>query len=83
VKSGVVLAWLEELASTEMALQTQRHRLTLLSRFFSWAIESEPTDTNPCRTVLRGRRPSAKRESDIPWLEDDTKVPLLIEGLGG
>jgi len=82
VNLRVVLAWLDELAQTDMASQTQRHRLFLLSRFFSWAIESEMTDTNPCRMVPQGRRPPAKREKDVPWLEDDTMVPKIMAKLG-
>jgi integrase len=78
----VVLEWLAELAATEMASQTQRHRFTLLSRFFGWAIESEIADTNPCLMVPRGRRPSAKREKDIPWLDDDALIPAIMRELG-
>ena len=32
----VVLEWLDELAKTDMASQTQRHRFTLLSRLRGW-----------------------------------------------
>jgi len=76
------LKWLEELGATTMAPQTQRHRFTLLSRFFGWAIESELTDTNPCLMVPRGRRPSARRQKDIAWLDDDGMIPAIMEGLG-
>jgi integrase len=78
----VVLQWIDELAGTDMASQTQRHRLTLLSRFFGWAIESELTDSNPCLMVPRGRRPSAKRETETAWLEDDSQIPAIMKGLG-
>jgi integrase len=78
----VVLEYLAELAKTDMATQTQRHRLTLLSRFFAWAIESEITDTNPCLMVPRGRRPSAKREKETLFLDDDSKIPDIMAGLG-
>jgi integrase len=78
----IVMRWIDKLAKTDMASQTQRHRLTLLSRFFSWAIERGLARVNPCMMIPRGKRPSAKREKDIPWLEDDAKVPAIMSGLG-
>ncbi|MFL5305533.1 MAG: hypothetical protein ACJ8F1_09975, partial [Polyangia bacterium] len=80
----VVLTWLKELADhpSKMAPQTQRHRFTLLSRFFGWAIENELTETNPCLMVPRGRRPSAKRVKETAHLDDDTLIPAIMKGLG-
>jgi integrase len=78
----VVMRWIDQLAKTNMASQTQRHRLTLLSRFFSWAIERGLASVNPCRMIPKGKRPSAKRQKEIPWLEDDAKIPAIMSGLG-
>ena|SRR5437762_9373229 len=76
-----VIQWLDELAKTKMAPQTQRHRYTLLSRFFSWAIESELADTNPCLMVPKGRRPAARRVTEPKVLDDDSLVPKLMTEL--
>jgi integrase len=78
----VVMRWIDQLAKTDMASQTQRHRLTLLSRFFSWAIERGLAKVNPCRSIPKGKRPSAKREKEIPWLDDDALIPTIMKGLG-
>jgi integrase len=81
VKAKDVIQWLDELAKTTMAPQTQRHRYTLLSRFFSWCIESELADANPCLMVPKGRRPAARRVKEPMVLEDDAMVPKLMAAM--
>ncbi len=83
VGTKAVIQWLDELATTTMAPQTQRHRYTLMSRFFSWAIESELADVNPCLSVPKGRRPSARRVKEPTVLEDDSLVPKLMAEMPG
>ena len=59
----VVMDWIDALKKTELAPQTQRHALNLLSRFFSWCIERGLADVNPVKMVPQGRRPvPTKRE---------------------
>ena len=50
---------------------------------FSWAIESELADVNPCFSVPKGRRPSAKRLKEPKVLEDDSLVPALMAEMPG
>jgi integrase len=77
-----VMEWIRHLAKSELSGQSQRHLVNLLSRFFSWAIESGLAVTNPVRMVPMGRRPVAVLDVDRPWLEDDAKVPELVKALG-
>lgn len=77
----VILAWLDELAKGSLAGGSQLHRLNLLSRFFSWAVnDRELLAANPCRSIRVGRRPQANPEKRL-WLEDDTMVPKIMEKL--
>jgi integrase len=81
VRPGVVMRWLDALAKTKMSGQTKLHRFNLLSRFFSWAVDRELVDANSCRSVPRGKRPVATREHDVPWLEDDDLIPVIMAKL--
>jgi integrase len=78
----VVIAWMRKIKASDMAPQTQRHRLGLLSRFFSWAIVRGIADTNPVRMIPQRERPAAKRLAEAPCLEDDSMVPKLMAELG-
>jgi hypothetical protein len=78
----VVMSWLDELAASDLSPQTQRHALGTLSRFFSWAIERGQAALNPVKMVPPSRRPTLAIDRDQPWLEDESKVPELVEALG-
>jgi hypothetical protein len=79
----VVMNWIDRLAASDLSPQSQRHVLSLLSRFFSWCIERGLATSNPVRMVPVGKRPVAKLDRDRPWLEDESKVPELMAALGG
>ena len=81
VTLALVMRWLDELREVSLAGQTKRHLLNLLSRFFSWAIERGLATVNPVTMIPEGRRPKPQRPRDVPWLEDDSLVPALIEKL--
>jgi len=78
----VIMSWLDELAESDLSAQTQRHALGTLSRFFSWAIERGHAAMNPVKMVPRSKRPAVAVQRDQPWLEDESKVPELVEALG-
>jgi integrase len=78
----VVMAWLRELAETDLSPQTQRHLLNTLSRFFSWCIGEQLADSNPVKMIPREKRPVGTVDADRPWLEDESKVPELMTALG-
>lgn len=78
-----VMSWIEELATTKLSVQTQRHALNLLSRFFSWCTLRGLATVNPVKMIPQGAKPTPSRISDGPWLEDDTKVTQLMRALGG
>jgi integrase-like protein len=78
----VVMAWIDELAASDLSPQTQRHALGTLSRFFSWAIERGEAVMNPVKMVPPSKRPVLAIDRDQPWLEDEAKVPVLVEALG-
>jgi integrase len=78
----VVMAWLDELAASDLSPQTQRHALGTLSRFFSWAIERGEAVMNPVKMVPPSKRPVLAINRDQPWLEDEAKVPEFVEALG-
>ncbi|HZL18146.1 MAG TPA: tyrosine-type recombinase/integrase [Polyangia bacterium] len=78
----VVMAWIDELADSDLSPQTQRHALGTLSRFFSWAIERGEAVMNPVKMVPPSKRPVLAINRDQPWLEDEAKVPELVEALG-
>jgi integrase len=82
VTLAVVMRWLDELRTTKLSGQTKRHLLNLLSRFFSWAIERGLATVNPVKMIPQGKRPRPQRPRDVPWLEDDSKVPALMQELG-
>ncbi len=82
VTLAVVMRWLDELRKTNLAGQSRRHLLNLLSRFFSWAIERGLATVNPVRMIPQNKRPKPQRPRDVPWLEDDTKVTELMNELG-
>lgn len=82
VTLAVVMRWLDELRKTKLSGQTKRHLLNLLSRFFSWAIERGLATVNPVKMIPQGKRPRPQRPRDVPWLEDDSKVPALMQELG-
>jgi integrase len=80
----VLMGWIDELAASDLSAQTQRHALSTLSRFFSWAIERGHASINPVKMVPSSKRPvRASKTADIPWLEDEDKVPELVKALGG
>ena len=76
------MRWLDELRKTALSGQSRRHLLNLLSRFFSWAIERGLATVNPVKMIPQGKRPKPQRARDVPWLEDDSKVPALMHNLG-
>ena len=78
----VVMGWVDELARTALAPQTQRHLLGLLSRFFSWCIERGLATFNPVKMIPVGRRPIAQKVEGAPWLDDPEKVDDLVKALG-
>jgi integrase len=80
----VVMTWTDELAASDLSPQTQRHALSALSRFFSWAIERGQATINPVKMVPSSKRPVRRsKTADIPWLEEERKVPELVKALGG
>jgi integrase len=81
VTLALVMRWLDELRKVSLSGQTKRHLLNLLSRFFSWAIERGLATVNPVKMIPEGKRPKPQRPRDVPWLEDDSLVPALIEKL--
>jgi integrase len=74
--------WLDDLKKTTLSGQSRRHLLNLVSRFFSWAIERGLATVNPVKMIPQGKRPKPQRPRDVPWLEDDAKVPALMQALG-
>lgn len=78
-----IMEWIDELAGGELAVQTQRHALNLLSRFFSWCILRGLTNFNPVKMIPQGAKPTPSRISDGPWMEDDSLAPKLMLALGG
>jgi integrase len=78
----IVMSWIDELAASDLSTQTQRHALGTLSRFFSWAIERGQAVMNPVKMVPPSKRPALAIDRDQPWLEDESKVPELVEALG-
>jgi len=56
-----------------------RHNLNILSRFFAWAIERGHAEVNPVRQIPQGKRPTQPQKRDVPWLEDDSLVPELMD----
>jgi integrase len=77
-----IMNWLDDLKTTKLSGQSRRHLLNLVSRFFSWAIERGLAAVNPVKMIPQGKRPKPQRPRDVPWLEDDTKVPALMQELG-
>ena len=77
-----VMGWLDDLKKTKLSGQSRRHLLNLVSRFFSWAIERGLATLNPVKMIPQGKRPKPQRSRDVPWLEDDTRVPELMDELG-
>src|SRR5215831_6073671 len=79
----VIMDWIDELAAGDLAPQTQRHAIATLSRFYSWAIERGLATINPVKMVPPSKRPVREsKTAGIPWLEDERKVPELVEALG-
>ena len=79
----LVITWIDELAISDLSPQTQRHALSTLSRFFSWAIERSHATSNPVKMVPSSRRPiRVSKTAEIPWLENEKKVPELVKALG-
>jgi integrase len=79
----VVMDWIDALAISGLSPQTQRHAIGTLSRFFSWAIERGQAVMNPVKMVPPSKRPVLAVNRDQPWLEDESKVPELVDALGG
>jgi integrase len=77
-----IMIWLDDLKKTALSGQSRRHLLNLVSRFFSWAIERGLATVNPVKMIPQGKRPKPQRQRDVPWLEDDSKVPALMHELG-
>jgi hypothetical protein len=79
----VVIQWIDDLAASDRSPQTQRHAISTLSRFFSWAIERGHASINPVKMVPPSKRPvRASKAAEIPWLEDEKKVPEIVKGAG-
>ncbi len=78
-----VMDWIDDLAGGELSVQTQRHLVNLLSRFFSWCILRGLATINPVKMIPNGAKPAPRAVSDGPWLEDDSLVPKLMTTLGG
>lgn len=77
-----IMEWLDrQRADGKLSASSVRHNLNLLSRFFSWAIERGHASINPVRQIPVGRRPQQATKRDIPWLEDDGMVRLLMSEL--
>jgi len=84
----VLLGWIEEQRKVDPKTQKRlladgsiRHNLNLLSRFFSWAVQHGHTDVNPVRQIPQGQRPQQAQKRDVPWLEDDALVRVLMSAL--
>lgn len=58
-----------------------RHNLNLLSRFFAWAVEQGHASFNPVRQIPQGRRPKQAQKRNVPWLEDDRLVRMIMQDL--
>lgn len=79
---GAVMAWIDEQrAAGELSDASIRHNMSLLSRFFSWAIARGKASINPVRQIPMGSRPTQSVKSDTPWLDDDAIVRKLINDL--
>jgi integrase len=78
----VLMDWLDDLKKTTLSGQSRRHLLNLMGRFFSWAIERGLANVSPVKMIPQGKRPKPQRPRDVAWLEDDSKVPLLVKELG-
>ena len=78
---GVLMRWLDAMATTDLGGQSQLHRFNYMSRFCTWCVERELMAANPCRSVPRGKRPKVTRDPNVPWLEDDALVPTIMERL--
>lgn len=81
----VLMRWLDQLKAGkygDLSGQSQRHRLTYLSRFFGWATERGLVAFNPCLSVPKGKRPKPTRDPDMPWLKDDSLIPTIMAKLG-
>jgi len=77
-----IMNWLDDLKKTALSGQSRRHLLNLVSRFFSWAIERGLATVNPVKMIPEGKRPKPQRARDVPWPDDDSKLPDIMAELG-
>jgi integrase len=78
--SAVLLPWLDKVrADGELQEQTLRGLLTLLSGFWSWAVDRRMATMNPVRQLPRKERPKRKEaQADVPWLKTDAEVWAVL-----
>lgn len=75
--------WLGELAKGKLSAQSQRHRLNLLSRFFSWCVVWGHSKYNPVKSVPVQVRPKVRKDQKKTLhLSDDSLVPVIMGLLG-
>lgn len=80
-ETSAVLVWLDQLRATgNLEEPTLRSFLTLLSGFWTWAIERRLASVNPVRMLPKRDRPKRKESTaDHPWLKTDAEVWAVLE----
>lgn len=77
-----ILGWVDECRQTSSPPPpTLRHCLTILSRFFSWAIGRGHATANPLRSLPADRKPQTAPKKDQPWVSDPGVDRAIFEAL--
>lgn len=77
-----IMTWIDDQrAAAKLSDASIRHNVNLLSRFLSWAVERGHATSNPVRNIPIGKRPRQTPKLDVPWLDDDNIVRVLVREL--
>ncbi len=82
VTQARIMEWIDQQrVAAKICDASIRHNLNLLSRFFSWTVERGHASVNPVRHIPIGRRPRQTPKLDVPWLNDENLVRILVREL--
>jgi integrase len=77
-----ILGWVDECRATNAPPPpTLKHCLTILSRFFSWAIGRGHATANPLRSLPSDKRPHVAPKKEQPWISDPAIDRAIFEAL--
>lgn len=77
-----VIRYLDSKKAQGLAPNTLKSLITILGRFWAWALERGLSDKNPIRLLPRSVRPKrAGQQTHTPWIRDDADVVKIMQAL--